>query len=97
MRTLLIALAVLPLAVPLSACSDDEREGEAKRPTRIVCTEAGRIVHDDFAAANETPQPTKGFMYYTSETQQGTVRISGTCTSYPAVKPAGWKPVIPGL
>ncbi len=96
MRTLLIALAVLPLAVPLSACSDDKRETETKRPTRIVCSDAGRVYHDDFATADEFADASQGYLNYVSQSQQGRVRVTGNCTTYPSDMPPGWKPVIQG-
>ncbi len=95
MKTLAILLILASL--PLAACSDDKREGKPPRPTRVVCTEAGRIVHDDFTAVDETPMTSSGFLEYTSATQEGTMRVSGTCTSYPADRPAGWRPIIQGL
>jgi hypothetical protein len=95
MKTLAILLTLS--ALPLAACSDDKREGKPPRPTRIVCTEAGRIVHDDFTAVDDGAMATSGFLEYTSATQEGTMRVSGTCTSYPADRPAGWRPVIQGL
>lgn len=95
MRTIAIAaLACLALA----ACDDDKREGEPKRPTRLVCTnDAGAIVHDDFATGDMDVTATDGAFVYVSATQEGYVRVSGQCVTYPQTRAPGWKPVIQGL
>jgi len=89
LRTLLILAAVLPLA----ACDDDNTD--AKRPTRIICQDAGgRTVVDDFATDGTNMEAAA--MLWDSATQHGTMRATGHCVSYPQERPADWKPVIPG-
>jgi hypothetical protein len=91
-----IILAALTLGV--SACSDDKSGAEPKRPTRIVCTNpSGIIVHDDFAVTDDVSVfPRDGYLEYDSDTQKGTVRVTGQCVTYPINRPSGWKPVIQG-
>ena len=95
MRTAaILALAALALA----ACTDDKRDTEPKRPTRIVCTDpSGRTVHDDFASSDNETYANAGTITYVSATQEGTMRVMGDCVTYPMTRPADWRPVVRGL
>jgi hypothetical protein len=95
-RTMLTIAALATL--PLAACTDDSRDTEPKRPTRIVCTDqSGRRVHDDFASSDSDVSPVSGFITYKSATQEGYARVSGQCVTYPQTRAPVWKPVIQGL
>ena len=93
-RAAILALACAAIA-PLAACTDDDTDSH--RPTRVICTEAGRTTHDDFAKPGDDIQVDHGFIEYASDTQHGTVRVSGTCATYPMARPAGWTPVVAGI
>lgn len=93
-----VTLATL-IALPLvAACTDDARDADDKRPTRIVCTDqTGKRVHDDFASADLDVSPQGAYIVYLSATQEGSMRVSGQCVTYPMKRPADWTPIIQGL
>lgn len=86
-------LCAVAAALCLAACDDDNTE--AKRPTRIVCQEQGRVTLDDFATDGVMME--SGAHAYDSATTSSRMRASGQCVSYAQDKPAGWKPIIPGM
>jgi hypothetical protein len=95
LRTIFVALCVLPLALPVGACSGtpDRKDGDPRK-TRIVCVSGGTVVYDDFAKRGATFAEGGGLLF-TSVTTGERTRVAGSCHAYTDLMPAGWKATFP--
>lgn len=92
LRMILLAVTALPLA----ACGQTGATSNDRPPVRIVCTDNGQVVVDDFAT-HDVDHSAGGVMLWNSATQNSAMRTVGNCTSYQTKRDASWTPVIPGL
>lgn len=98
LRTIVIALCVLPLALPVSACGDDREQVARAKPSegsgrdRVVCLSAGRVVYDDFSKSTSMDE---GGIRYDSVATGHISRVMGECFVYRAEIPEGWKATLP--